>query len=333
MLFIRDPQALILIFVIVPILVWSFVVKNKVRLPYSKVRFLKQINSYNLLNILIYNLPLFLRIIILILLVLALSRPQLKLFNAKKLSEGLDMVLTIDTSGSMKALDFSINGQRSNRLEAIKWVIKNFIKHRPNDRIGLVVFGTESFTQAPLTLDHDLILQIIDMLKIGVAGDSTAIGDALITSINRIKDITAKSKIIILLTDGANNAGSVDPLIAAQIAKDKNIKVYTIGIGTDKEVPIPVDTPFGQQIFMQKLEFDEALLQKISSITDAQYFKAYNTEELSKIYDTIDSIEKTKLKIKDNSKYKDLYDIFLFGALVLIMFELFFNLTFLKRIP
>ena len=269
------------------------------------------------------------RLLTLTALVLGLARPIGGGAASKKTSEGLDIALVLDTSGSMAARDFVLNDDRPTRLAVIKQVISDFIKDRPSDRIGIVVFGSEAFTQAPLTLDHQVLQKFVDRIEIGMAGEATAIGNGLVTAVNRLKDVKAKSKVAILLTDGANNAGRADPIAAANAAKVMGVKVYTIGVGSNGEVPIEVN---GRMI-LQKFDLDEALLTDISKRTGGQYFRAADTETLVKVYETIDQLEKTKVEVESFETYDDRFQLFAWIALGGIIGEAAFALTRFRSIP
>lgn len=278
-------------------------------------------------------LPQIIRVMTLALIVIALARPQYTRGEQKRSTEGLDIVLAIDTSGSMAALDFEIEGKRDNRLAVVKTVIEKFIASRPDDRIGMVVFGQEAFTQAPLTLDHEVLLKFLERVSIGMAGDGTAIGDAVATSTKRVKDIKAKSRIVILLTDGKNTAGSVDPLLAAQAAASFGVKIYTIGVGKEGKVPFPVDGFFGNRIIYRDSDLDEKLLQEIAETTDAKFFRASDTEALFKVYETIDRLEKTKVEVKEFRNYEEAYADFTWPVVILILFEIVMSMTRFWRLP
>ncbi|MFQ5449055.1 MAG: VWA domain-containing protein [Nitrospinaceae bacterium] len=277
--------------------------------------------------------PRALRFLALALLVLALARPQEGHKSTEILSVGVDIMLAIDTSGSMEALDFMKNKHRINRLEVVKDVVADFIEHRKNDRIGMVVFGKEAYTQCPLTLDHDIVLSFLNHLEIGIAGDSTAIGSAIGISVKRLKDLEAKSKVIILLTDGRNNAGSLTPIQSAKIAKTFQIKIYTIGVGTRGKAPFLVDSIFGKQYVYQDVEIDEKTLKEIAAMTGARYFRATDLESLKDIYKQIDRLEKSKAKIIDYSEYQERFHYFLIPGLALILLEIVAANTRLRRIP
>jgi Ca-activated chloride channel family protein len=222
---------------------------------------------------------------------------------------------------------------KPNRLEAAKNVIDDFIKGRTSDRIGLVVFSRDAFTQCPLTIDYSVLRNLLLQIHSGMIEDGTAIGNAIANGINRLKDSDAKSKIIILLTDGVNNSGEVDPISAAEMAKTFGIRVYTIGVGTRGEAPYPVQTPFGIRYQMMPVEIDEAVLQKISDITDGQYFRATNNQALKEIYDKIDKLEKTKIEITSYKNASERYHSWLWGGLILLLVELGLSKTILRKLP
>lgn len=270
------------------------------------------------------------RVLTLLCVIVALARPQLLKGVRIKETEGLDLMLLLDTSASMRALDFvAANNQRKNRLAVVKEVISDFIKARHADRIGMIVFGDQAFIQAPLTSDHDVLLKFLAQVEIGMAGDSTAIGDAIGVCVNRFKNIKAKSKVAILLTDGENTAGIIDPDIGAKIASDYDVKIYTIGIGSNRPVPVP----HAGQLFHQHLPLDEKLLQSIAMQTAGKYFKASDTSTLQEVYRTIDSLETTKHKEKVYDEYEELYHLPLYSALILFALEQLLSLTGLRRLP
>ncbi len=279
------------------------------------------------------HLPAFLRLMALVFFILALARPQWGNKTTEVLSEGIDILLSVDTSGSMKALDFHLNGAEVNRLEVIKKVVDDFVAKRPYDRIGMVVFGETAFTQCPLTLDKDTLRTFLNWVHIGMAGDGTAVGNGLAMSVKRLKDQKTKSKIIILLTDGRNNAGEISPMMAAQIAKDFHIKVYTIGVGTRGPVPYPQETPFGVRRAYAELDLDEDTLKQIAEATGGQYFRATETEELEKIYSTIDQLEKTEIKVKEYHEEDELYAWFLVVGFFFLLMEIILSQTVFVRLP
>jgi Ca-activated chloride channel family protein len=241
-----------------------------------------------------------LRVLAVALLIAALARPQATSKGENITTEGIDIVLATDISGSMLAEDF-----RPNRIEAAKRVVSDFVDGRTTDRIALVIFAGESFTQCPLTLDHAVLLNLLKDVRSGMIEDGTAIGMGLATSVSRLKESKAKSRVIILLTDGVNNRGFIDPLTAAGIAQSFGIRVYTIGVGTIGTAPYPVQTPFGVQYQNVPVEIDEALLQKIAEQTGGQYFRATDNKKLKAIYDEIDRLEKTKIEVTQFRRHSE----------------------------
>ncbi len=286
------------------------------------------------LRLILSNNMIYVRGLCLMFLVLATARPQLPLEETKIFVEGVDIVLTIDTSGSMRAMDFEMGGRRFNRLEVVKVVVEEFIKNRPNDRIGMVAFSALSYTICPLTLDHDWLERNIERVKIGMIEDGTAIGSAISASLNRLKDTEAKDKVIILLTDGRNNAGKISPVSAAEAAKALGVKIYTIGAGTKGLAPYPVKDRFGDTVLQPvEIEIDEELLKRIADTTGGMYFRATDTQSLWDIYKEIDKLEKTKIEEVGYNYYEELFSFFLFPALFLLVLEIILSNTILRRIP
>tara|TARA_B100000809_G_scaffold27719_1_gene24101 strand:+ start:261 stop:1100 length:840 start_codon:yes stop_codon:yes gene_type:complete len=277
--------------------------------------------------------PIILRFLAITLFIIAFARPQEGHKRTEILSQGVDIVLAIDTSGSMQALDFKKNETQVTRLSVVKDVVAEFVKNRETDRIGMVVFGANAFTQCPLTLDQNILLSFLDKLKIGMAGDATAIGSAIGISARRLKDLKSKSKVIILLTDGRNNSGAISPLQAAEIAKSLGIKVYTIGVGKRGKAPFLVDSIFGKRLIYQNVDIDEEVLNKISKMTDAKYFRATDLKSLKDIYKQIDLLEKSEVKSIDHSEHKELFHYFLIPGLILLLTEIVFSNSFLRRLP
>lgn len=267
------------------------------------------------------NLPTFLRLGLLSCLIIAAARPQLMDVNTKRNVEGLDIVLVLDTSNSMLAMDFKLDDKRQNRLEVVKHVVEQFIQKRVDDRIGLVVFGSQAFTQAPLTLDHRVLLEFLKPISIGMAGPETAIGDALATAVKRLKDVDAKSKIIILLTDGASTAGSVEPKSAVEAARTLGIKVYAIGVGSNGPVPFPTQGFFGVEYQQRIFKMDTELMQFIADSTGGKFFLASDTATLEKVYATIDQLEKTKKEFDDPRPREEFAWAFILAALVFFAVE------------
>jgi Ca-activated chloride channel family protein len=279
------------------------------------------------------RIPVIIRFLALALLIIALARPQEGHKSTEIVSIGVDIMLALDTSGSMRALDFIEDEKRITRLEVVKGVVSEFIENRPNDRIGMVVFGEQAYTQCPLTLDQDILQSFLSKLEIGMAGDSTAIGSAIGIAVKRLKDLESKSKVIILLTDGRSNAGSLAPLQAAQTAKTFGIKIHTIGVGTKGKAPFLVNSVFGQRYVYQEVDIDETTLKEISHNTGGQYFRATDLESLKNIYRQIDEMEKSKVKVIDHSEYTELFYFFLVLSLLLLLLEVSLSNTFLRRIP
>ncbi|MBI5844587.1 MAG: VWA domain-containing protein [Deltaproteobacteria bacterium] len=268
------------------------------------------------------RLPLFLRTAVLVFLVLSAARPQTYTLTREVSDSGVDIMLCIDTSGSMRGMDFNIDGQPVERLTAVKKVLHDFVKKRAHDRMGLVVFGSQAYTQAPLTLDKGLLLSLVDRLSVGMAGDTTAIGDALALSGKRMKAVSAPTKIIILLTDGRQNAGTLEARDAASALAALGMKIYTIGVGTYGRVPFRVPGLFGDRMIYQNVDFDDKLLKEIAVIGNGRYFYAGDTETLESIYKEIDKAEKSEVKVKEYSHYRELFPIFLIPALILALLEI-----------
>ena len=258
-------------------------------------------------------------------LIVALARPQSALSWQDTTTEGIDIVIATDISGSMLAEDL-----KPNRLEAGKNIAIDFIKDRPDDRIGLVVFSGESFTQCPLTIDHDVLINLFKDITNGMIEDGTAIGMGLATAVNRLKDSEAKSKVIILLTDGSNTSGSIPPATAAEIAKQMNVRVYTVGVGTKGYAPYPMKTPFGVQYQQVPVTIDESTLSNIAKITGGQYFRATNNEKLKQIYQQIDKLEKAKIAVTQYHKKTERFLPFALLALVLLLLDFLLKNTWFK---
>lgn len=282
---------------------------------------------------LVPRIPTILRACCMLLLILAAARPQLYNVSRDVRSPGVDIMLCLDTSGSMQALDFKVEGDSVTRLTAVKKVVADFIKKRESDRIGLVVFGEEAFTQSPLTIDKGLLLDLVDRMTIGMAGDRTAIGSAIAIGGKRLKDLKAKSKILILLTDGRNNAGEISPQAAAQAVREFGIKLYTIGVGGEGPAPFRMKTLFGTQLVQQQVDLDEATLKKVAETGGGKYFRAANSQELQEIYDIIDREEKTDVKVKEFFHFKELYPWFLVPAILIFLLELLLKTWILRVIP
>jgi Ca-activated chloride channel family protein len=269
-----------------------------------------------------------LRLLSFLFLTIALARPQNSKVNESINSEGLDIVMSMDISGSMLAQDF-----KPNRIEAAKKVAQEFIENRPTDRIGLVIFSGESFTQCPLTTDQNVLKEQLLNVKSGLLEDGTAIGMGLATAVERLRNSKTKTKVIILLTDGVNNSGLIDPITALEIAKAYKIRVYTIGVGSEGSAPYPVKDQFGQTSIQQMpVQIDEALMQRISRETGGKYFRATNNNSLNRIYNDIDKLEKTKIEINSYKRYSELFFPYAFLALFCIMLELVLRYTYFRSI-
>lgn len=330
MLRFQNPYFLILL-IIVPILIYLFFRKGYSKqgtIRFPNLNIIKKVNTGRAGNakIIIFIL----RIIALILIIIALARPQSGSKEEEVITEGIDIILAMDVSTSMRAEDF----KPINRLQAAKIVASDFVKGRANDRIGMIVFAGNSFTQCPLTLDYSIVLKFLEEIETGMIEDGTAIGMAIGTCVNRLKESKAKSKVIILLTDGRNNRGELDPITASYIAKTFDIKIYTIGAGKLGEALYPVDDPiFGKRYVRMPVEIDEYLLRKIASITNGKYFRATDEEKLSQIYKEISEMEKTEIKVKQYTRYSELMAFFINPALFLIFLEIFLSNTIFRKIP
>ncbi|HKK82296.1 MAG TPA: VWA domain-containing protein [Prolixibacteraceae bacterium] len=268
------------------------------------------------------------RLLVLALLIVVLARPQSSESWENQQTEGIDIVMAIDVSTSMLARDL-----KPDRLEAAKDVATQFIAGRPYDRIGLVVFAGESFTQCPLTTDHAVVTNLLRETQTGILEDGTAIGNGLATSVNRLKESSAVSRVVILLTDGENNRGEIPPLTAAEIAKTFGIRVYTIGVGTEGTAPYPVQTNFGTRIQQVQVKIDEETLQSIASTTDGKYFRATDNDKLQQIYEQIDQLEKSKIDVKEFSRKQEEFQPFAWAALALLIAGLLLKFSIFRNIP
>ncbi len=314
-----NPQWLWLLLLLVPIIgyqVWKFWTGKNPSLIFSDTSGLAGLpgnwRSYG-----VWVAPI-LQSLAFALVVLAIARPQYKNTTVERNAEGIDIVLTLDISTSMKAEDL-----KPNRLEAAKDVAENFINKRVSDRIGLVLFARKSFTMVPPTLDYELLKRLLKDVEMGTVEDGTAIGMGIATAVNRLKESEAKSKIIILLTDGQNNSGEIDPVTAADLAATYDIKIYTIGAGTRGTAPYPVKDPiFGNRYQNVKVDIDEEMLTKIANMTGGEYFRATDTERLKEIYAQIDKLEKTKIEEVIYTDYQDLYPRFLLPGILLLVLSL-----------
>ena len=270
------------------------------------------------------------RLAAVLLFIVALARPQRVAAEKEYETNGVDIVISLDISGSMLAEDF----KPENRMLVAKQEAIKFIRGRENDRIGLVVFARKAFTQCPLTLDYDVLTRLVEEVQIGMIADGTAIGMGLATAVNRLRDSKAKSKVIILITDGENNAGNIDPVTAAELAKTFGIKAYTIGVGRGGLVPFPVNDPlFGKRYVQANVEIDEMTLKRIADITGGLFFRARDTQSLAQIYEKINQLEKTEIKVKEYRSYEELFHYVLIPALALLFIEIFLSRTVLLKVP
>jgi len=277
-----------------------------------------------------------LRWLSLVFIIIALSQPRLTKFDTTKATaSGVDIVVAFDLSGSMAAEDFEIRGERVNRVKMAKNVLEKFVAKRPSDRIGLVAFATQSYIASPITLDHDFLLKNLERMDLNtINGNQTAIGSALSTAVNRLRELKSKSKIVILMTDGVNNAGKVDPLTAAEAAKALGVKCYTIGVGTRGEAPMPATDMFGRRGYqMVPVDIDEDTLTKISDMTGGKYFRADNAENFQKIYAEIDKLEKTEAEVKKFAQHTELFAWLIALGIVALTAEIVLGQTVLRRLP
>ncbi len=328
-----NKEYLFLLLLLVPYLIWYLMYRKKteptMRMSDTKAyRFAPRSWKVTLMP-----LQLILRIATFILLVLILARPQTRNSWNNKSVEGIDIMLAMDVSGSMLAEDL-----RPNRIEAAKQVAAEFIAGRPNDNIGLTIFAGEAFTQCPMTTDHASLLNLLqsvrpDIATRGLIQDGTAIGMGLANAVSRLKDSKAKSKVVILLTDGSNNRGDLSPMTAAEIAKSLGIRVYTIGVGTNKVAPYPMVVAGGVQYVNIPVEIDTKTLSEIAAATDGDFYRATNNKELQNIYKEIDKLEKTKLSVKTFSKKYEAYQPFAMVAILLLLLEILFRITIFRKLP
>ncbi|MFA5069570.1 MAG: VWA domain-containing protein [Candidatus Omnitrophota bacterium] len=328
----KDP----LFFGLIPVVAAIVLYRNRVR-GNSSIRF----SNTGLLpclkpgiRVLIADNLWYLTIIALVCLVFALARPRVLLEDAVIDAEGVDIALAIDSSGSMLAEDFSIGGKRQNRLFVVKRVVEDFIRNRQGDRVGLVTFAGMAYTVCPLTLDHDWLIANLRRVSIGAIEDGTAIGSGIMSSLERLNKSSAKSKIIILLTDGENNSGDVSPMQSAGAARAFGVKIYTIGVGSKGRVPFPARDVWGNIIYQNvDIGFDEGLLRKIAETTDGRYFMASDTESLKAIYGYIDELEKTKIEETGYRRYKELFPPFVIVSVVLILLYAVLSNTVFRKVP
>lgn len=322
------PEYLYLLLLIIPLIVWYVLRLSKTQASFK----LASTSAFNGMKpdfrVYMRHLPFALRVISLALIIIILARPQSVHSWEESESQGIDIVLALDVSGSMLAQDL-----QPDRLQAAKKVAAEFITDRPNDNIGLVIFSGESFTQCPLTTDHKILLNLLNEIEFGVIEDGTAIGLGLATSVNRLKDSGSQSRVVILLTDGTNNSGQIAPLTAADLARSYGIRVYTVGVGTKGMAPTPVNTPFGVRMQNMAVDIDEKTLTEIAAMTGGQYFRAQDTEGLRQVYDEIDEMEKYLISVQNVTRRKELFLPFALMALGLVLLELLLRRTWLRNVP
>ena len=325
-----NPIFLILLGLI-PVFIWDYFRRQKAReasIVFSDTSMARGIRPG--FRVRYRHVPMILRMIAIFIFILAIARPQSGQEEEEIITEGIDIMLTLDTSSSMRAEDF----KPQNRLGAAKEVMEEFIRSRHHDRIGLVVFARHSLTQCPLTLDYGVLLDLLDKIDIGIIEDGTAIGTAIANSVNRLRDTTAKSKIIILLTDGINNAGKIDPSTAAKTAKALGIKIYTIAAGRPGSALYPVGDPiFGKRYVQMDTEIDEVLLKDIADETGGLYFRAKDDTALREIYETIGRLEKTEIETREYANYTEVAGYFLLPGFIILLLEIILANTIFRKIP
>jgi len=330
MLRFQNPYFLIFL-VILPLLIYWFFRRGYSRggsIKFPNLDVVKRVNTKRAKRAKAFLF--IIRIIAIILVILAVAGPQSGSQEEEVITEGIDIILAMDVSTSMRAEDF----KPKNRLQAAKVVAEDFIKGRTNDRIGMVVFAGNSFTQCPLTLDYSIVLKFLSEIETGMIEDGTAIGMAIGNCVNRLRDSKAKSKVVVLLTDGRNNRGEFDPITASHIAETFDIKIYTIGAGKIGEALYPIDDPiFGKRYVRMPVEIDEDLLKKIAGITKGKFFRATDEEKLEQIYKEISDMEKTEIKVKQYTRYSEKFAYFLNPAVLLILLEMFLANTVFRKVP
>lgn len=323
-----NPDVLLLLLVIPAMMAWYW---YKLKKGYAEIQFSSTLalkNTPGSFRQYAFHFLFTLRVLAVGLLIVALARPQSSTSRQNVSIEGIDIVMALDVSSSMLAQDL-----KPDRLEAAKEVALEFFSNRPNDRIGLVIFAGETFTQVPLTTDHKILEDLFEEVKSGMIEDGTAIGDGLATAVNRLKESQAISKVIILLTDGVNNAGSLDPVSAAEIATLYGIRIYTIGVGTTGTAPYPVQTPFGTRYQNMEVQIDEELLQEVTEMTDGKYYRATSNRKLVEIYEEIDQLERSKIDVTEFRKLNEEFLPFALLAAALFILEMLLRNTVFRTVP
>jgi Ca-activated chloride channel family protein len=316
------------LFAVIPVLIYWKITRRTTRTAAIKVSTIRGLSQARSWKNTFHNVPFILRLLALSCIIVALARPQVKYDEQQTEGEGIDIVLSIDVSGSMTAQDFS-----PNRMEAAKKVAEDFVNGRPDDRMGIVIFSGESFTQCPLTTDHYVLISQIEQIRNGLLEDGTAIGSGLATSVDRLRSSKSKSKVVILLTDGINNGGLIDPATATEIAKAYKVKVYTIGVGTDGFAPTPISTPMGIVMQNEKVAIDEKLLKSIADQTGGKYFRATDNKSLTNIYAEIDQLEKSKVQITTFHRFTEKFYPLIFAAMIFLFIEFILRTTLFKKFP
>jgi len=323
-----NPEYFYLLLIIPLLAVWYYFKQFRGRADIQMSTTLPFANTKKTIRQYFYHVGFVIRVLAIALITIALARPQTSSSSQDVTIEGIDIVMSLDISGSMLAEDL-----KPNRLDAAKAVAIDFIQGRPNDRIGLVIFAGETFTQVPLTTDHKVLTNLFNQVKAGMIEDGTAIGDGLATAVSRLQNSKAISKVIILLTDGVNNMGAIDPVSAAEMAKLYGIRIYTIGIGSRGTAPYPVQTPFGIRYQNMEVEIDEELLKSIATMTDGNYYRATSNKALQEIYNEIDQLEKSKIDVTEFYKKSEEFYLFALLALILFTLEILLKFTVFRSTP
>jgi Ca-activated chloride channel family protein len=322
------PEYLYLLLLLIPLTVWYVVRLSKAQASFR----LASSDAFNGmkpgLRVYMRHFPFLLRLISIALVIVVIARPQSVSSWEESETQGIDIVLALDVSGSMLAQDL-----QPDRLQAARKVAAEFITDRSNDNIGLVIFAGESFTQCPLTTDHKVLLNLLNEINFGMIDDGTAIGLGLANSVNRLKESQSQSKVVILLTDGTNNSGQIAPLTAADLARSYGIRVYTVGVGTKGMAPTPVSTPYGIRMQNMPVDIDEETLTEIAAMTGGHYFRAQDTEGLRQVYNEIDEMEKYLISVQNVTRRQELFLPWALAALALILLELLLRRTWLRNIP
>ncbi|HAR37803.1 MAG: aerotolerance regulator BatA [Bacteroidetes bacterium GWD2_45_23] len=322
------PEYLYLLLLIIPLIVWYVMRLSKTQASFKLASTLAFKGMKADFRVYMRHLPFALRLISIALIIIVLARPQSVSSWEETETQGIDIVMALDVSGSMLSQDL-----QPDRLQAAKKVAAEFITDRKNDNIGLVIFAGESFTQCPLTTDHKVLLNLLNEINFGMIEDGTAIGLGLANSVNRLKDSSSDSRVVILLTDGTNNSGQIAPLTAADLARSYGIRVYTVGVGTKGMAPTPVNTPYGIRMQNMPVDIDEKTLTEIAAMTGGQYFRAQDTEGLRQVYEEIDEMEKYLISVQNVTRRQELFLPFALLAMGLILLELLLRRTWLRNIP